>query len=98
VATPIVVVTRQRVVELFRNPANAAGLRNAADGNASNHIVEFPTSPFLAGHAFCTASSDGNRRDNSPNGGGETRAAAAGGLASPGRWAVRPDAQCVVQV
>jgi hypothetical protein len=68
------VVTRQRVVELFRNPANAAGLRNAADGNASNHILEFPTSPFLAGHAFCTTNSDGNRRDNSPNAGGEINA------------------------
>ena len=67
----IVVVTRQRVVELFRNPANAAGLRNAADGNASNHILEFPTSPFLAGDAFCATSSDGNRRDNSLNAAGE---------------------------
>jgi sugar lactone lactonase YvrE len=67
----VVVVTRQRVVELFRNPANAAGLRNAADGTASNHILEFPTSPFLAGDMFCTASSDGNRRDNSPNSAGE---------------------------
>jgi sugar lactone lactonase YvrE len=67
----IVVVTRQRVAELFRNPANAAGLRNAADGNASNHILEFPTSPVLAGHTFCTASSDGNRRDNSPSSAGE---------------------------
>jgi sugar lactone lactonase YvrE len=70
----IVVVTRQRVVELFRNPVNAAGLRNAADGNASNHVLEFPTSPVLAGHAFCTTSSDGNRRDNSPNAAGEVNA------------------------
>lgn len=66
----IVVVTRQRVVELFRNPVNATGLRNAADG-ASNHVLEFPTSPFLAGDTFCTANSDGNRRDNSPNSAGE---------------------------
>lgn len=71
----IVVVTRQRVVELFRNPVNAAGLRNAADGNANQHILEFPTSPVLAGHTFCTASSDGNRRDNSPNTAGEINAA-----------------------
>jgi sugar lactone lactonase YvrE len=70
----IVVVTRQRVVELFHNPANAAGLRNAADGAASNHILEFPTSPFLAGHAFCTTNSDGNRRDNFPNAAGEVNA------------------------
>ena len=66
----IVVVTRRRVVELFRNPVNAAGLRNAADG-ASNRILEFPTSPVLTGHTFCTASSDGNRRDNSPSSAGE---------------------------
>jgi hypothetical protein len=66
----IVVVTRQRTVELFRNPVNAAGLRNAADG-ASDRILEFPTSPVLTGHTFCTASSDGNRRDNSPNIAGE---------------------------
>ena len=67
----IVVVTRQRVVELFRNPVNAAGLRNAADGSASNHILEFPTSPVVGRDAFCTASSDGNRRDNSPSSAGE---------------------------
>lgn len=70
----IVVVTHHRVVELFHNPVNAAGLRNAADGNGNNHILEFPTSPVLAGDAFCTASSDGNRRDNSPSSGGEINA------------------------
>jgi sugar lactone lactonase YvrE len=69
----IIVVTRQRVVELFRNPVNAAGLRNAADG-ASNRVLEFPTSPVLTGRAFCVAQSDGNRRDNSPNTGGEINA------------------------
>jgi hypothetical protein len=60
------------VAELFRNPANSAGLRNSADAAVGNeHILEFPTSPFLLGKTFCTANSDGNRRDNSPNTVGE---------------------------
>ena len=69
----IVVVTRQReVVEVFRNPANAQGLRNSADPAVGNdHILELPTSPFLAGRLLCVANSDGNRRDNSPNTAGE---------------------------
>jgi len=69
----IVVVSRQgRVVEIFRNPVNASGLRNSADDSAGNtHILELPTSPFLLDHKFCTANSDGNRRDNSPNSAGE---------------------------
>jgi sugar lactone lactonase YvrE len=60
------------VTEVFRNPVNGSGLRNSADpmvGN--NHILEFPTSPFITGKVFCTANSDGNRRDNFPNTGGE---------------------------
>jgi sugar lactone lactonase YvrE len=69
----IIVVTRQRVVEVFRNPANAAGLRNASD-TGNSHILEFPTSPFLAGRTFCATSSDGGRRDNAPNSGGEVNA------------------------
>ena len=69
----IVVVTRhRRVTEVFRNPVNAAGLRNSADpALGNNHILELPTSPFLMGSLFCTANSDGNRRDNSPNSAGE---------------------------
>jgi len=69
----IVVVTKHgRVVEVFRNPVNAAGLRNSADPAVGNdHILELPTSPFLLGKLFCTANSDGNRRDNSPNTAGE---------------------------
>jgi len=67
----IAVVTKRGVVEAFRNPANAAGLRNSADAAADNHILEFPTSPFLSGKTFCTTSSDGNRRDNSPSTAGE---------------------------
>ncbi len=52
------------VVEVFRNPPNADNLRN--DGP-----LETPTSPFLLGRKFCTANSDGNRRDNAPNTAGE---------------------------
>jgi len=69
----IVVVSRHgQASEVFRNPANAAGLRNSADATVGNvHILEFPTSPVLLGKTFCTANSDGNRRDNSPNAAGE---------------------------
>ena len=69
----IVVVTRKgRVVEVFRNPVNAAGLRNSADPAVGNdHILEFPTSPFINGDRLCVSQSDGNRRDNSPNSAGE---------------------------
>ena len=69
----IVVVTKHgRVVEIFRTPANAAGLRNSADTAAGNsRILEFPTSPFLLGKKFCTSNSDGDRRDNSPRAAGE---------------------------
>jgi hypothetical protein len=37
----------------------------------NNHILETPTSPFLSGKRFCTANSDGDRRDNSPSAEGE---------------------------
>jgi sugar lactone lactonase YvrE len=78
----IVVVTKDRdVVEVFRNPVNAAGLRNSADPAVGNdHILELPTSPVLFGKRFCTANSDGNRRDNSPNSAGEVNQ----GAAAPG--------------
>lgn len=68
----VVVVTREgRVVEVFRNPPDAATrLRNAGP-------LEFPTSPFLLGDLLCTSSSDGNRRDNSP--------ATAGEIGGPGQ-------------
>ena len=56
-------------VEVFRNPINSSGLRNSAADNT--RILEFPTSPFLSGTKFCTANSDGNRRDNSPSSAGE---------------------------
>jgi sugar lactone lactonase YvrE len=62
----VVVVDRQgRVSEVFRNPVGAGNLRNQGP-------LEFPTSPFLSDRTLCTTSSDGNRRDNSPNSGGET--------------------------
>jgi len=61
----IVVATKNgQVVEVFRNPTNAAGLRNEGP-------LETPTSPFLLGDKLCTANSDGNRRDNSPSTAGE---------------------------
>jgi sugar lactone lactonase YvrE len=67
----IAVVTRRgEVIEIFRNPTNAAGLRNEGP-------LETPTSPFLLGHRFCTANSDGNRRDNSPASAGEIAAGTA---------------------
>jgi len=60
------------VLEIFRNPVNSAGLRNSADTAEGNtHILEVPSSPFLGGTLFCTASYDKDRRDNSPNTAGE---------------------------
>lgn len=84
----VVVVTKQReVVEIFRNPARIEddsptqprkGLRNSADRAVGNdHILEFPTSPFLDGRRLCTSNSDGDRRDNSPRDAGEINAGAA---------------------
>jgi sugar lactone lactonase YvrE len=67
-----VVTTEGRVFEVFRTPVNTAGLRNAADTAVGDaHILEFPTSPFLSGKTFCTASLDANRRDNFPRSAGE---------------------------
>ena len=64
------------VFEVFRNPVNAAGLRNSADPSVgNNHILEFPTSPVLNGTVFCTANSDLDRRDNSPAAAGELNGA-----------------------
>ena len=60
----IYVYTNKRVVEVYRNPPNAAKLRN--DGP-----LETPTSPVLVDYKFCTANSDGNRRDNFPSTAGE---------------------------
>lgn len=69
----VAVVTSQgRVVEVFRNPLNGSNLRNSAADNST--ILEFPTSPFLLGKTFCTANSDGDRRDNSPRADGEINA------------------------
>ncbi len=68
----IVVVTKKgEVLEIFRNEPNpTTNLRNTGP-------LETPTSPFLLGHKFCTANSDGNRRDNVPNAAGEIAPGAA---------------------
>ena len=59
------VFQNRQVIDVFRNPVDAAtSLRNAGP-------LETPTSPVLVGHKFCTANSDGNRRDNFPNTAGE---------------------------
>ena len=61
----VVVATRRAgVVELYRNPVSSASLRNEGP-------LEFPTSPVLVGRKLCLAHSDGSRRDNFPNSGGE---------------------------
>ena len=61
----VVVTTDGRVVELFRDPPDeVTSLRNGGP-------LEFPTSPFLSGDRLCLTNSDGGRRDNAPNGGGE---------------------------
>jgi len=69
----IAVVTKKgEVIEVFRNSPDATTrLRNTGP-------LETPTSPFLLGHKFCTANSDGNRRDNSPNAPGEVPGLGAG--------------------
>jgi sugar lactone lactonase YvrE len=87
----VVVVTKDgRVIEVFRNPVDASGLRNSADpAVGNNHILEFPTSPFLLGRRSCVAQSDGNRRDNSPNGAGE--------IASGGPIGARGKISCMDQ-
>jgi sugar lactone lactonase YvrE len=61
----VVVTARGRTLEFSRSPADpATRLRN-------NGPLEFPTSPFLTGRTLCLTSSDGSRRDNAPNTGGE---------------------------
>jgi len=61
----VVVTEKKNVIEIFRNdPDGTTHLRN-------NGPLEFPTSPFLLGKQFCTANSDGNRRDNFPASAGE---------------------------
>jgi sugar lactone lactonase YvrE len=60
----VVATQRSGVVELYRNPVSPEGLRNAGP-------LEFPTSPVIVGRKLCLAHSDGSRRDNFPNTGGE---------------------------
>jgi sugar lactone lactonase YvrE len=59
------VTTRGRVLEIARNaPDPATRLRNEGP-------LEFPTSPFINERTLCLTHSDGSRRDNFPNTGGE---------------------------
>jgi sugar lactone lactonase YvrE len=61
----VAVNARGRVVEVARNaPDPSTRLRNEGP-------LEFPTSPFLNGRTLCLTHSDGSRRDNFPNTGGE---------------------------
>lgn len=61
----VFVFTTRQAIDVFRNPVDATTqLRNAGP-------LETPTSPVVVGHKFCTANSDGNRRDNFPNTAGE---------------------------
>ena len=60
----VFVSAQGEVREVFRNPVAATGRRNQGP-------LESPTSPTLVGPQLCTANSDGNRRDNSPNNVGE---------------------------
>ncbi|HEY7175094.1 MAG TPA: SMP-30/gluconolactonase/LRE family protein [Micromonosporaceae bacterium] len=61
----VVVDTGGRPTEFFRDPVQATtGRRNAGP-------LETPTSPVFLGRSLCTTSSDGNRRDNFPNSGGD---------------------------
>jgi sugar lactone lactonase YvrE len=63
--TVAVVDTHNTVTEFFRNPVDPATSRR------NDGPLEFPTSPVFLGKQFCTTSSDGARRDNFPNTGGE---------------------------
>ena len=63
----VVFVTKdgKSVSEVFRNaPDPITKLRNIGP-------LEFNTSPVLMGQKLCTANSDSNRRDNSPNTAGD---------------------------
>ena len=66
----VVVTEKRRVIEVFRNTPDATtNLRNTGP-------LETPTSPLIVNRRiFCTANSDGNRRDNSPNTAGEIKPA-----------------------
>jgi sugar lactone lactonase YvrE len=62
----IVVVDQQGIpTEFFRDPVDPT------TGRRDNGPLETPTSPVFLGRTLCTTSSDGNRRDNFPNSGGE---------------------------
>jgi sugar lactone lactonase YvrE len=61
----VVVTARGEAFEVFRNQPDATTrLRNTG-------AMEFPTSPFISDRRLCVTHSDGGRRDNFPNTGGE---------------------------
>jgi sugar lactone lactonase YvrE len=72
----IVFVTKHgKVMEVFRNPVNSAGLRNSADpAVGNNHILEHPTGLFLTGKVLCSTQNDHGVRDNSSRRLGEINA------------------------
>ncbi len=61
----VVVDDHNGISDFVRNPVDAT------TGRRNNGPLETPTSPVFLGRTFCTTSSDGNRRDNFPNSGGE---------------------------
>jgi sugar lactone lactonase YvrE len=75
----IVLVTKKgKVIEVFRNPVNSAGLRNSADpAVGNNHILEYPTNIFLTGKVLCAVSADHGARDNVSRRFGEVQGGAA---------------------
>jgi sugar lactone lactonase YvrE len=73
----VVATSNRQVVQIFRNPPNTKGLRNAADtAEGDRHILELPTSPVFLGSLLCVAQSDGDRRDNSPRAEGQVNGGA----------------------
>jgi DNA-binding beta-propeller fold protein YncE len=73
----VLVTNKGKVIEVFRNPVNSAGLRNSADpAVGNNHILEFPNGLFLTGKVLCAVQHDGGARDNSPRRVGEVHGGA----------------------
>ncbi|HUP29052.1 MAG TPA: SMP-30/gluconolactonase/LRE family protein [Usitatibacter sp.] len=61
----VYIYPNREVLEVYRSPVDpVTKLRNKGK-------LETPTSPILFDHKFCTANSDGNRRDNFPSTEGE---------------------------
>lgn len=65
---------RQAIVVVDRNGTSTQFFRDPVDTTThrrNDGPLETPTSPVFLGRTLCTTSSDGNRRDNFPNSGGE---------------------------